>query len=202
MDNKELLQQTIEDLQETRDTISERHKDNPTLTLRIGSVFNQLINSLGVHVGAVVSPTVVSGAWKPEPLNKVLGKDISTTPKRDLKPIEVDDVAAFKEKMQTIYDNFLNRENADLKDALEEVEMRGVAKMAGVDTWETQKVDGNFINKIKKAIESKAKLSADQEAAKAKLNEGAADLGASGAGAAADVTNTKENSADQEAAKA
>ncbi|WP_313214110.1 hypothetical protein [Soonwooa sp.] len=169
MQDIELMNQSISDLEQFRDMISERHKDNPTLTLRFSSVFNQLINSLGVHTGAVATPSNVAEGFTPQPLKMVFGKDVTHTEKRKLKPFEVDDVAAMRERMQHIYDSFLDRENNDLKESLQEIEIRGVAKMAGVEDFDTQKIDGHFLNKIKKAIADKSKDDENKAAVKAKL---------------------------------
>ena len=152
--------ETIQDLESCKATILERHSDNPSLCLRFDSVFKQLINSLNYNTGALQSATVT---FKPEPLTKMIGRDIDVkvkTGKLELKPLEVDEIEVFKEKIQSIYDSFLTRENTDLLDSLQDIEIRGVAKLARVPNFEKVAIDGKLIDNIKKAITAKNELEA------------------------------------------
>lgn len=152
--------ETIQDLESCKATILERHSDNPSLCLRFDSVFKQLINSLNYNTGALQSATVT---FKPEPLTKMIGRDIDVkvkTGKLELKPLEVDEIEVFKEKIQSIYDSFLTRENTDLLDSLQDIEIRGVAKLARVPNFEKVAIDGKLIDNIKKAITAKNDLDA------------------------------------------
>lgn len=152
--------ETIQDLESCKATILERHSDNPSLCLRFDSVFKQLINSLNYNTGALQSATVT---FKPEPLTKMIGRDIDVkvkTGKLELKPLEVDEIEVFKEKIQSVYDSFLTRENTDLLDSLQDIEIRGVAKLARVPNFEKVAIDGKLIDNIKKAITAKNELEA------------------------------------------
>ena len=168
--NPEDIQLTIEDLNNLNEVIQERHKDNPSLCLRFNSVFKQLSNSLGGFKGGSFQPTV--NTFVPSPLTKVNGKEIkeAVSTKLNLKPIEVDEVDAFREKIQEIYNSFLSRETTDLLDSLEPIEIRGVAKLAGVVDFEKVEVDGKLVEDIKQAITAKNDLANEQANVKAKLN--------------------------------
>lgn len=159
-DDSNKVTETIQDLESCKATILERHSDNPSLCLRFDSVFKQLINSLNYNTGALQSATVT---FKPEPLTKMIGRDINVkakTGKLELKPLEVDEIEVFKEKIQLVYDSFLTRENTDLLDSLQDIEIRGVAKLARVPNFEKVAIDGKLIDNIKKAITAKNELEA------------------------------------------
>lgn len=169
MTNSDKINQTITDLEVCKNGILERHKEDTSFCLRINSVFTQLANSLSYNTGSV---NATEKAFVPQPLENVLGMKIAfkKTTKMNLAAPEVDEVEAFKEKIQLIYDGFLTRENPELKESLEEIEVRGVAKLAGIDNFATAKIDGTLLNRIKKAITTKNELAAAQEVEKANLN--------------------------------
>ena len=163
------IKETITDLESCKETILERHSNDKSLCLRFDSVFRQLINSLNYTTSQVQS---VGSKFEPKPLNKVMGTKINVKAKSEklvLKPLQVDAVKSFKEKINAIYESFTSRENPDLLEALEEVEIRGVAKIAGVPDFEKAKVDSQFIDVIKKAIDDKADTTTKKEDLKIEL---------------------------------
>ena len=163
------IQLTIEDLNNLNEIIQERHSDNPSLCLRFNSVFKQLANSLGGFAGGSFQKE--SNAFVPTPLTKVSGQEIKEkiSAKLNLKLLEVDEVEAFREKIQSIHDSFLSRETTDLLDSLEPIEIRGVAKLAGVVDFDKVPVDGQLVEDIKKTITAKNDLQIAQADAKLKL---------------------------------
>jgi hypothetical protein len=167
--NPEDIQLTIEDLNNLNEVIQERHSDNPSLCLRFNSVFKQLSNSLGGYKGGSFQKEI--SGFVPTPLTKINGKEIKerVSTKLDLKPIQVDEVDAFRNKIQSIYDSFLNRETTDLLDSLEPIEIRGVAKLAGVEDFDKVPVDGQLVEGIKKTITAKNDLAKEQADVKLKL---------------------------------
>lgn len=169
MHNPELVQKTVDDVRELLDKILERHREDPTFCLRTESVFNQYINSLSYITGQVNER---SNVFSPKPLESVAGKKVKArdTEKLELKPIEVDEVEAFRKKIQLIYDGFLNRQNVDILDSLQEIEIRGVAKIAGIEDFDTAPVDGVLIQRVKDAITAKNDTSTKQEELKLQLN--------------------------------
>lgn len=171
------IQQTIDDLKEVQEKISERHKDEPTFNLRVNSVFNQLINSLSVTTGGVTE-RAVSG-FTPKPLASIAGKNLAgkrNVKIADVKPEKEQTLEEFRENVQKAYDSFLNRETTELKDSLFEDEIRGVAKLAGLEDFQDAKVDGHYINKIKKAITSKNDLDVKKATEKTKEEADKKDL--------------------------
>lgn len=176
MHNPELVQKTVDDVRELLDKILERHREDPTFCLRTESVFNQYINSLSYITGQVNER---SNVFSPKPLESVAGKKVKArdTEKLELKPIEVDEVEAFRKKIQLIYDGFLNRQNVDILDSLQEIEIRGVAKIAGIEDFDTAPVDGVLIQRVKDAITAKNDTSTKQEELKLQLNADQGQIG-------------------------
>ena len=169
MHNTELVQQTVDDVRELLDKILERHREDPTFCLRTESVFNQYINSLSYITGNVNER---SNIFSPKPLESIAGKKVNPrdTDKLELKPIEVDEVEAFRKKIKLIHDGFLNRENTDILDSLQEIEIRGVAKIVGIEDFDTAPVDGVLVQRIKDAITVKKETETKQEELKDQLN--------------------------------
>lgn len=153
MNDPKKLQQTLDDIQEVKEKILSRHSDNPTFSLRVGSVFDKLVDSISGNV------TGTTTGFKPQPLEMVAGKSISGKAER---PAKQESFEEYRENVQKAYDSFLDRENSDLKDSLMEQEIRGVAKLAGLDDFSDAKVDGHYLNKIKKAITTQKQLEADK----------------------------------------
>ena len=170
MHNTELVQQTVDDVRELLDKILERHREDPTFCLRTESVFNQYVNSLSYITGNVNER---SNIFSPKPLESIAGKKVNPrdTDKLELKPIEVDEVEAFRKKIQLIHDGFLNRENTDILDSLQEIEIRGVAKIVGIEDFDTAPVDGVLVQRIKDAITVKKETETKQEELKVELNK-------------------------------
>ncbi|AZA82178.1 hypothetical protein C1637_09890 [Chryseobacterium lactis] len=169
--NPEQVEETIKDVEEMKAKILKRHQDNLTFCIRTESVFNQYVNSLSYATGTVRSEG--KGAFKPQPLTSVLGKQVKTpVPKTlQLTPISISDEESFKETIQLLHDNLLNRDNIDLLDSLKEIEIRGVAKVAGLNDYREAKIDGAYIEKIKEKIIANQNLETEREAAKKVLNE-------------------------------
>ena len=71
--NIEEINQTIQDLEDCKNVILERHKDNATLCLRFDSVFKQLINSLNHNSGTL---STAKASFEAKPLTKILGRDV------------------------------------------------------------------------------------------------------------------------------
>lgn len=170
MEDKDLINQTILELQSTNESILERHKDNPTLCMRFDSVFKKLINSLNVGSGSLVTE---QSSFVPEPITKVFGKEIVPikSGKMVLKPLEVDEVEAFRERIQLIYESFPDREVKDLIDSLDEIDIRGVAKIAGIENFDKVAIDGKLIGDIKASIRTAAVLEIKKATEIKKLNK-------------------------------
>ncbi|GAB0154744.1 hypothetical protein CHRYSEOSP005_00040 [Chryseobacterium sp. Alg-005] len=172
--NPEQVQETINDVQELKDKILERHQQDPTFCLRTESVFNQYINSLS-YITGTVNPQTASYGFTPQPLKSVIGKPIGekSSTKLNLPVISNDDIEAFKETVQLLHDGFLDRENVQLLDSLKEIEIRGVANIAGLDDFREAEINGAYIEKIKEKIKANKDLETVREQKKLELQGGA-----------------------------
>lgn len=168
--NPEQIQETINDVQELKDKILKRHQQDPTFCLRTESVFTQYINSLSYITGNV-SPQTASYGFNPQPLKSVIGKPIGerSGAKLNLPVISTDDVEAFKETVQLLHDGFLDRENIQLLDSLKEIEIRGVASLAGLDDFREAEINGAYIDVIKAKITANKDLEAARDQKKKEL---------------------------------
>lgn len=177
--DQKLVEETIQDIQEAKDKILKRHEGDTTFSLRVDTVFNQLINSLGNSTGNIV-PSQKPGSFVPKPLTNVVGQKINTKNTEPLKlpTLEVDKAQAFKDEIKLIHDGFLKRENIDLLDSLKEIQIRGVAKIAGVDDYETDTINEEFVQKIKDKIQANDADKTSRNASKATLGKDAAKAGA------------------------
>lgn len=168
--DQELVQETIRDIQEVKERILTRHEGDTTFALRVDTVFNQLINSLGNTTGNIVSAQKTS-SFTPQPLTNVAGQKVNTANAEPLKlpTLEIDKAESFKEEIKLIHEGFLKRENIDLLDSLKEIQLRGVAKIAGVEDYDTDLIDGAFIQKIKDKIQANDADKASRNKSKANL---------------------------------
>jgi len=157
--NPEQVQETINDVQELKDKILKRHQQDPTFCLRTENVFTQYINSLS-YITGMVNPQTASYGFSPQPLKSVIGRSVGekTATKMVLPVISTDDVEAFKETVQFLHDGFLDRENIQLLDSLKEIEIRGVASLAGLDDFREAEINGAYINAIKEKITANKNL--------------------------------------------
>jgi len=160
---------TVELLTTTKQAVEETLTDPRTTQLKVRVVENlrQQINFLSMRVGL---PGVQENkAPKPEPITKMFGKDVSSVTKQEpaATPVKIDtpdEVAAneLKLKVDQLYPDFVNIETDAILDTYAEIEIRGVAKRAGLPVTETHptKIDAAFVNQVKEAISKKEQLEA------------------------------------------
>ena len=122
---------------------------------------NALRLQSGQHITGVETPAA------PKPLTKMFGRDVTPKPRvvKDVNkpflegPNEVEE-KELKLKVDELYPKFLITEADHLIDSLTDIEIRGVAKKAGIPVTETEpaKIDSKFITQIKTAIKKKAEI--------------------------------------------
>jgi hypothetical protein len=160
---------TVELLTSTKEAVEQTLTDPRTIQLKIRVVenLNQQINFLSTRAGL---PGVQENKKsKAEPITKMFGKDVSKSAKQEpaATPVKIDtpDEVAAKElklKVDQLYPEFANIETDAILDTYAEIEIRGVAKRAGLPVTETHpsKIDADFVNQVKEAIRKKAELEA------------------------------------------
>lgn len=78
----------------------------------------------------------------------------------DLRTDEERAVAELQKAVNELYNVFETLDNKSIVDSYPELEIRGVAKKAGLDVTDTEpKLDAKFLNKIKVAIKKQAEIS-------------------------------------------
>jgi hypothetical protein len=169
----ENIKLAISELRVSKANVNQLLGNYPMLQIRANNVLETLINGLCHTIGAEVTIDGQAGnaTFKHVPITGGLldmkAKPVSKEPisSMDLQPKE-DDIADLKLRAKEAYDSFLTRESKDLVDSLRDIEVRAVAKLAGLEIslTEPKTITVPFIDKIKAAIASKKSI----EEAKAK----------------------------------
>jgi hypothetical protein len=166
------IKEVIAILEESKKQISELLESNPTLQLRVTSTFDRLSNGLKVVIGEPISDNTQEG-FKMEKLESVFGRKIHE--KKELKVQKTDkkEVDLLRETAAVLYDTFPEQQSKELIERLTDMEVRAVAKLAGLQVTSTQpaKITVVFIEKIKEAIVNQKELKAAQEAELAKSDK-------------------------------
>lgn len=144
--------------------------------LEINSHFQRLEAKMR-FMGAVTEPEL-NGKSKEEmfpPITNFMGKKIEVSKRVDrtqLKPKE-DEKNKFRQDVQKLYDTIIDMEPSQVLNAHKLPEhimiVRGVAKIAGVEDFDTKEMNVPFIEEIQLAVEMKG----EQEVAQTKIDKAA-----------------------------
>lgn len=172
MEKKESTLLIIKNLEESRNVILEKYKKNLSLCFRFSAVFTQLINLLNRNGGNAIEKN--ASLFERSPLTKIFGKSITVEKNRkiSLEALAPNDseLELFRDKIQLIYDSFLERETTELLNSLTEIEIRGVAKIAGIENFDKAPIAGSFVEMIKQSIRAKLECEKKQEEELKNLN--------------------------------
>lgn len=138
---------------------------NPEIALlkaRIQGDLKRHINSLSTQLGIPVDDKNFKPV-KTTPIRKIMGRVISSIPidkttvpvqRKTAQQVEFEEL---QQKVSEIYPKFLSSPADDLLDSCSDMEIRGVAKKAGMPVTETnpKTITTAYIEEIKKAIQSK-----------------------------------------------
>ena len=128
------------------------------LTTRLKTDLKRHINALKIQIGhdaEVAAPTVH------KPITKMFGRTVATKAgepiKGDAAPLKTSrdvELAELKEKVEDIYSTFVLTQSDQLMDSLSDIEIRAVAKKAGLPVSEKlpKRIDIDFIDQVKDAI--------------------------------------------------
>lgn len=157
------VEQAMEILKNAQAAVHDTLKDFPALQTRAKSVLDTLINGLGHTIGKVADR-------QPEPTNHIsLAEAWGFAPASDTTPTKAivakSDVDELRELAKAAYETFLDRDSAALAESLLDIELRAVAKLAGlpVTPTEPKTITVPYIEEIKAAIKSKKLLELQQE---------------------------------------
>lgn len=163
---QEKIQKTVSDIADLRAKINKRHFDNVNLLLRLDSAFQQIENSLGTTLSAPAA----KHRFQPTPISVLSGTKVADETTSD-GLVRSQEIKMFVENTKATYEGLTGRDADDILNGTDEEILRGVAKMAGMDDYAEAKLDAAYVGSIKEAILAKNKLSADQAAELAKLND-------------------------------
>lgn len=130
------------------------------INLRVKHSIEQMVNLMG-HYGNLEVSHTVSQPQKLEPITEFMGEKIEGAKKVQSEDIEpgLDAKQLFKNKVQALYDSFLEREDDELLTsntiAEDQLALRGVAKKAGVLDYGIRDLTIQFIQEIKDGIKAK-----------------------------------------------
>lgn len=175
---KQQIEETVKILKDAHSKISSTLNDNNLGPLR-GKLLNSLqqnINSLAMQVGA---DPIQNTAEITKPLTKMFGKDVAHVKKAAAPNLSVDNLPEerkipntrtakelageeLKATVTELFPQFLEIETDAIVDTYSDMEIRGVAKMAGLPVTETtpKNADATFVDQIKEAIKTKKEIEA------------------------------------------
>jgi len=154
------VKKAIEILNNSKKELNELLLPLPYLNDRSNHVLQSLIGGLSFTINAV-SGQESEASFKPTPLTHVIGLSVEHQQTDISQAIPTKpDVDDLRERAKEAYANFNTRKNKDLLESLTDLEIRAVAKLAGMDVSITEpaKIDNAFIDKIKAAIKTKNEL--------------------------------------------
>jgi hypothetical protein len=173
MHQNENIEKAIEALQEARVKVSGLLSVNPALQVRSNNALDSLIGGLSHTIQGNLPRAVPANDMGP--ITHVFGQKVE----REVKPttpakvaVKSADVDELRTRITDAYPTFRDRDNKSLIESLTDMEMRGIAKMAGLEVTETEpkKISGAFVDKIKAAMTKKE----EQEAAEAEAEKAVA----------------------------
>lgn len=157
---KEKYQKAFEVLSKALKEVDDILKGTPLYLIVITSL-TKIVNRLSRHT----SNSLVSNnsEKKSKPLTKIMGQAIPQRKVNDTVPsVELSDKELFKEKVEAYFLEFptLSTESIfnRLIGPLDAAVLRGVAKKAGVQDFETHDINVSFVEKIQKGIKALSDL--------------------------------------------
>jgi hypothetical protein len=163
MQQSENIQKAIETLQGARGTVSALLSETPALQVRSNNVLDTLANGLGFTIGLM--PTGEQQVFEIEPLTHFLkgsypAGQAAAYPPAPAVNVTNEDVTDLRKRAEEAYRTFCERDHTAIMESLTGMEIRAVAKLAGLEVSEEEpkKIDGAFIDKIKSAIALKTDI--------------------------------------------
>lgn len=158
------LKQAVEELEQTKTIVLPLLKDIPSLQVRVETTINRLI--AGFKNLDTMGNSSSENSDKLPQMKTFMGNTIGENKIATVKPVSKSDVEDLLEKAKKIYGTIIDRENKEILEAVPDVELRAVAKLAGLN-WVTSakpaKLDMAFVDKIKAGITQKEDLAKEQE---------------------------------------
>lgn len=173
--DKKNLELAIQVIEEANRKVCDLVKDYDSLQIRANHVFTTLANGFKSIHGSypqLPSSQVDQGVSSFVPTPIIMANAPTVQKVVDSIPQEAD-IEDYRERVIKAYESFVDRDAAALLDSLHDSEIRGVAKMAGIEVspTEPEHLSHEFINEIKDAITAKKAIEEAEATAKAAAEE-------------------------------
>lgn len=172
--NTENTKAAIAIIRDARAQVADLLRETPEFQIRATNVFDTLANGLAFAVG---EHPQLPGSAAPAEVSQKQGRTVMGMPVPEptaplaerlaeviAGPTEMDDLRA---RITGIYETFPERSNKEILNTLTDLELRGVARMAGLAVTKTdpQRITTEMVTKIKAAITAKLNVEAQAAAA-------------------------------------
>lgn len=173
MSQQDKILTAIQILTQAKEETAELLKDMPMLSIRVENTMGLLIRGIN-HANGFNVPASEENKESSK-LSNFFGLDLEEIKKQDIPAVvEVtkSEKDLFLERIQTLYDGFLDREDKEIVESVPKLDVLGVAKLAGitVENPASQNITQTFVKSIKKAIQEKKDTEAARLAEQQKLN--------------------------------
>ncbi|SIS72361.1 MULTISPECIES: hypothetical protein [Chryseobacterium] len=174
MSQEDKILAAIHILTQAKEETAELLKDTPMLSIRVENTMGLLIRGINHANGFNVAASEEKKESKQ--LSNFFGLDVQDIEKQDLPAVvEVSksEKDLFMERIQILYDGFLDREDKEIVESVPKLDVLGVAKLAGitVENPASQNITQTFVKSIKKAIKDKNEVEANRQKELTNLNK-------------------------------
>lgn len=173
MSNPHNIEAAVHILAQAKEEVAELLKESPMLSIRVENTMGLLIRGInhanGFNIGSY------EDSKESKQMSNFFGLDVEEIEKQDVSPVvEVtkSEKDMFMERIQTLYEGFLDRDDKEIVESVPKLDILGVARLADitVENPASQNITQTFVKSIKKAIQDKIDLVEQREAEKKKLN--------------------------------
>lgn len=165
----ENLNRAIKHLENARALAAEELINEPNLSVRVDKTLETLVNGLRHISGQVAAETHKLTNIGVQPAKTFMGLNLQKIEEQK-EPAKVEvgasELEKFNADVQSLYANFIEREDNELKETVRIELLLGVAKLAGLEFENPSKVQPSIklVKEIKAAIRKKAETDAAREA--------------------------------------
>lgn len=160
-------------IRDTKETVAELLADTPDFKTQANHVFETLANGLAFAIGEKV---IHSGRTRTEVISQPAQRTIMGVPVPDEKPLKqrvqevqpsISELDKFRTEIDKAYIAFGRMSNKEILNEFHDLEIRAVAKRAGLQVTKTEpvRITDSFVSEIKNAIQEKADAEAAQKEA-------------------------------------
>lgn len=162
--NADKTRQAIEEIRNMRGVLSELLADTPDFQTRAEHVLDTLANGLSFAIGdrPQSKPRQEKASRPQSGARTIMGQPVpeKTPIVEQVAAIQptADDLSKLREDVAKAYESFPSLSNKEIRNTLSDLELRGVARKAGLHVTKTEPahITEEFLNQIREAIHAKA----------------------------------------------